>query len=300
MISVVIPSYNARTTIARCLQSLRDQTYKGNFEVIVVDSSTDGTADVIAKAFPEVQLCRSARRLFPGDARNLGIARSTGDILAFLDADCMASPNWLEEIARAHRTSYAAIGGVTDNGNPESYVGWASYFCKFSQWMPQPAPRQMVEIPTTCLSVKRWAYDAYGPFLEGIYCSDTAFHWKLGQGGHAPWLFPSIRVTHVNRDRLVKFLTNEPRHGRYFAQVRTAERHWSTPRRLAFAVLTPLLPLVLFARTAARVFRFRTYRGRFLLASPLVFVGHAAWCYGELRGYLATPMLLTHAGGDAR
>lgn len=292
VISVIIPAYNAAATVAACLGSLRRQRDAPSFEIVVADSSTDGTAAIVAGRFPDVRLLTSRTRRFPGDARNLGVAAARGHLLAFLDADCLAAPDWLARIAVAHRAPDPAIGGTVANANPRSYVGWASYFCEFSQWMPPVGPRRMVEIPTCCLSLKRWAFDAYGPFRAGTYCSDTAFHWKLGRAGHRPLLDPTIRVAHVNRVRLAAFLAHEPEHGRAFATVRATEHAWSTQRRIGYAALTPLLPPLLFGRMLRRVLAGRGYARRFIVVSPLVALGLAAWSYGELRGYVGAPTRL--------
>jgi glycosyltransferase involved in cell wall biosynthesis len=286
-ISVVIPTYNAASSIVRCLESLFAGSFHEPFEVVVVDSSTDATPEIIADRFPEVKLHRLPARAFPGQARNVGMAHAGADLIAFTDADCIPDPDWLEQIERAHRNAFAAVGGVVDNANPESYVGWASYFCKFSQWMPQAREGPMVEIPTCCLAIKRSAFEAHGPFLEGTLSSDTAFNWRLTGAGTPPRLVPSIRVAHINRDRLAVFLSNLSRHGRDFARVRVREQGLSGRRRVALALMMPLLPPLLLARAAARVARSGTYARRFVLASPLVLLGHAVWASGELRGYLA-------------
>ncbi len=170
-ISVIIASYNSSRTIEKCLRSLQRQTNQEDFEVIVVDSSEDGTAGIVAHQFPEVRLYTFSDRRFPGDARNFGVSMAKGDILAFTDADCVVDQNWIKEIAEAHQAPYPVIGGAIDNANPDSNVGWAYYFCEFSQWMPGFPKCEMAEIPTCCLSLKRWAFDTCGPFEKGTYCS---------------------------------------------------------------------------------------------------------------------------------
>src|SRR5207244_1050179 len=73
------------------------------FEIVVVDSSTDGTAELVAADFPAVRLVTAKERLYPGTARNAGIAEARGEILSFTDADCVVEPNWLAELAQLHR-----------------------------------------------------------------------------------------------------------------------------------------------------------------------------------------------------
>ncbi|HJR53184.1 MAG TPA: glycosyltransferase [Gemmatimonadota bacterium] len=287
-ISVILPSFNSVGTIEACLAALERQDCDEPFEVIVVDSSVDGTAELVRRRFPRVSLHWFGERKFPGDARNLGVERSGGEILAFTDVDCVPAHSWIREIAAAHRAPDPVIGGTIDNANPESYVGWAYYFCELSQWMPGTPAGPMEEIPTGCLSVKRWAFEKYGPFLEGTYSSDTAFHWRAAVDGHRPLFVPDIRVAHTNVTDLAAYLRRKAFHGRCFAQVRVNELRFSRARRLAYVAVSFGLPFLLSYRSIRNVLARRSYRRQFALSFPLVFLGLTAWSWGELRGYLAT------------
>lgn len=123
-LSIIIASYNSEKTIESCLKSLENQTTDKDFEVIVVDSSIDSTVKLIEERFPEVNLYRFSERKFPGDARNFGISVSNSKIIAFIDTDCVADINWVDEILRVHERPYPVIGGAIENGNPDSYFGW--------------------------------------------------------------------------------------------------------------------------------------------------------------------------------
>jgi glycosyltransferase involved in cell wall biosynthesis len=286
-LSVIIPSFNSGRTIEACLESLRNQATDKIFEIIVVDSSVDAHIERVAERFPGVRLYRFPERQFPGDALNFGIAKANGEILAFIGADCIADSNWVSETLQAHQSGHAVIGDAVDNGNPESYVGWGHYFCEFNQWMPRSSKRQMED--ACCLSLKRWAFNRFGPFLEGTYCSDTAFNWRLAKEGHKPFFIPSIKVSHINIDSMKAYLKHEIIHGRSFARVRTLEQHFSVGRRTVFVLLSPLLPLLLFCRTTRRVFKNRIYLKQFLFSLPLVLLGLSFWSWGEFLGYLSKP-----------
>src|SRR5688572_4976589 len=113
-LSVIIPSYNSRRTIERCLASVRAQRTSAPFEVIVVDSSSDGTAEIIRRVAPEVSLyCLDGRR-YPGDARNLGLKHSRGEIIGFTDTDCVLPPDWVDSVLEAHdrNPEMPVIGGL--------------------------------------------------------------------------------------------------------------------------------------------------------------------------------------------
>src|SRR5262245_24428080 len=196
-LTVIVVSYNSRKTIRNCLDGLLNQTVCG-FRTLVVDSSKDGCADIVEREYGWAELVRSSRRLFPGDARNLGMRSVVTPLVAFVDADCIASADWVERIIEAHEAADLIIGGSVGVANPGSVPGWALYFCEFSGWLPLGRVRTVSEIPTCCLSFKRKAFDCFGPFLEGSYCSDTLFNWKAGKAGHPPLFVPQIHVRHQN------------------------------------------------------------------------------------------------------
>jgi GT2 family glycosyltransferase len=284
-VSVVIASYNASDTIERCLSALTTLETTVPFDVVVVDSSHDGTAELIASRFPEVTLVVVASRLYPGAARNVGVERARADILAFTDTDCIVDPRWIEEISAAHRTGVLAAGGSVDNANPESVIGWANYFCEFTAWMPAGAPRPVHEIPTACLSIKRRAYEEFGPFIGDTLCSDSAFCWRLARAGNPPVFYPTMRVAHLNVTQPSLYLKRKWRHGRAFARVRASEYRFGRSRCLLNLLGTPLVPGLLFLRTARAVARARLFRRQFLVSAPLILLGELLWAVGEAVSY---------------
>lgn len=96
---MVVVTYERPTHVARCLDQLQVQTVPP-VEIIVVDSSIgDDTARVVRERFPSVRYeVNPAGRGATATARNLGFALTTGDILAFLDDDAFAEPDWLERL----------------------------------------------------------------------------------------------------------------------------------------------------------------------------------------------------------
>jgi GT2 family glycosyltransferase len=284
-ISVVIASYNSKRTVEACLKSLEQQVTPRDYEVILVDSSTDGTGELVERKYPRVIVHRCSERKFAGDARNLGISEARGKLVAFLDTDCEAESDWIEKIVKAHESPYAAIGGAIANGTPDSYVGCAAYFCEFSGWMPGRLPQLMDDIAGANMSYKKDVFRKYGYFIEGTYCSDTEFHWRLGKDGLRLRFDPSVQVSHHNIERLGKFLNHEIFHGRCFAKVRMKAQGFSQLRRLMYVAFSPLLPLRLFYKIIRNSIESGTYLRRFLWSSPLVLLGVICWSFGESVGY---------------
>jgi cellulose synthase/poly-beta-1,6-N-acetylglucosamine synthase-like glycosyltransferase len=98
-VSVIVPVRDGESTIADCLDAILATDYPADRrEILVVDNgSSDGTAALI-QARP-VRYLREPRRGV-SHARNSGIAASRGEILAFVDADCLVEPQWLTELVR--------------------------------------------------------------------------------------------------------------------------------------------------------------------------------------------------------
>ena len=92
-VSVIIPTHNRRDFVREALASVMAQTYQ-NFEVLVVDDgSTDGTEEVVHE-FPRTHYLWQENRGVSA-ARNLGVALSTGELIAFLDSDDLWQPQKL-------------------------------------------------------------------------------------------------------------------------------------------------------------------------------------------------------------
>lgn len=100
MISVVVPFRNAGDYTKSCLDGLLQQDYpKELFEVLFVDNcSTDGSREFIEEC--EVVRCLSCPDVGPYHARNYGIQRSRGQIIALTDIDCVPSTDWLSNMER--------------------------------------------------------------------------------------------------------------------------------------------------------------------------------------------------------
>ncbi len=113
-ISVVIPAHNEEEFLPDTLAALNQQTYDFFETIVVTNGCTDGSAEV-ARGNCTRLLELEERGL--GPARNLGAARSRGNLLLFLDADTILEPNALQVIARrfTRRHSAGTLRGVPDN-----------------------------------------------------------------------------------------------------------------------------------------------------------------------------------------
>jgi len=117
-VSVIVPVRDGASTIADALDAILATEYPPERrEIIAVDNgSTDATASLI-RARP-VRYLQEPRRGV-SNARNMGIAQSEGEILAFIDADCIAEPQWLPELVRPFADpEVGAVGGHLAHAPP--------------------------------------------------------------------------------------------------------------------------------------------------------------------------------------
>lgn len=114
VVSVVIAARDAETTIGACLQSLAAQTWTSHEVIVVNDGSTDRTATEAASH--GVTVVHSSG-VGASAARNIGISRAAGRVVAFTDADCTVPPTWLATLVTALDEA-----GATGAGGPQRNV----------------------------------------------------------------------------------------------------------------------------------------------------------------------------------
>ncbi len=290
MISIIIPSYNSENTIRDCLDSVLQQQYVKEYEVILVDSSIDETPTLVTEFYPAVRMIHLNQKTDPGTARNLGIQASSGDVIAFIDSDCVAAQDWLERIMNAYDSRYNIVGGVVANGNPsDDMVGWAGYLAEFREFLPGLPKKEVNHIPTCNISYKRSIFEKYGYFQGKYYPQeDLIFNHNITRQGERILRDPSIIVSHRHRSGLKEFLNHQKRIGEITAKVIaiTGLEGSFLAKHYVFATLfLPILFTVKFIRT---VKTFLKCQPEAIIHRPVVLIpftlGLAYWTMGFHQG----------------
>jgi len=94
-VSVVVPHFSDLARLDICLTALAAQTWPGPVEIIVADNASPEGEDAVARVIDGRARLVIAHERGPGPARNAGVARATGELLAFTDSDCRPEPGWL-------------------------------------------------------------------------------------------------------------------------------------------------------------------------------------------------------------
>jgi glycosyltransferase involved in cell wall biosynthesis len=115
LVSVIIPAMNSSKTIGKCLESVIKQTYK-NIEIFVVDRFSSDDTTKIASKFNANVLSIDGERT---KAKNLGISKSRGEFLFFIDSDMVLEPRVIEECVAICSTGDKIAGVII----PEHSIG---------------------------------------------------------------------------------------------------------------------------------------------------------------------------------
>jgi glycosyltransferase involved in cell wall biosynthesis len=194
-LSVIVIAQNDEATIAASIGAIVDQECPDPFEVIVVTSGTDRTAEIVRSGFPDVTIVELPKPALPGEARNAGLRIARGTYVTFPGSHVQLKPGSLARRLRAHRRGYAMVTGVTENGTLTP-PGWASYFLDHADGLPGQAPAQLNGPPAHC-SYARQPLLEVGGFPEGVRTAeDTAVNRDLVRRGYVAYRDPGIRFVH--------------------------------------------------------------------------------------------------------
>jgi glycosyltransferase involved in cell wall biosynthesis len=190
-ISVIIPTYNYGRFIGAAVESALGQTLRPAEVIIVDDGSTDETAEAVARFGRQVRYIRQ-ENAGVCRARNRGVAESSGELIAFLDADDIWEPEKLEkqaavfmsdkEIGLVHcgMREFDSQTGETLALRLEGGEGWVAD--DLLLW-----ERPVVNVSGSALMVRREAFDAAGGFDERMKCGEdwdfcyrVALRYKVG------------------------------------------------------------------------------------------------------------------------
>lgn len=288
MISIVIPSYCSQPTINLCLQSLIGQKTEEEFEILVINSSADETQKTVKEHFPEVGFIQLDRRVFAGKARNIGIQKAKGDIVAFLDADCASSSDWLSKMISWHRKGYRVVGGSIVNKSQENIFSKAEYPLEILEFSPNNPRKEVKFVSAANSSFSREVFDKYGLFPDIRAGEDLVLCHKMTERGEKILFDPEIKVFHKNDIGLKIYLKKQIMHGQYSYEIRQMEKISGSfiNNPLLLPVLIPFLP---FIRAVRVVYRSVHLKNKLILdilsTFPVFFLGCFMWSFGYAKGY---------------
>lgn len=268
-------------TLANTLSRLREQTIRGDLELVfaVPDAGTVDPEAADLAAFHSVRVVPVGEIRSMAHARSAGVREASADVVVLTESHSYPHPGWAETLVAAHREpSYAVVGPAIGNANPGTGASWSNLLIDYGRWV-EPEGGVVDDVPGHNSAYKRVPLLEYGTRLAEMMESPSTLHADLRDRGHRLYLEPAARTDHLNATRLGSYMHELYLIGRSFGSGR-ADR-WSLPRRLAYALASPLIPVVRFVRISRDVRRLRLWS-----AVPALFLGLPAHAAGEAVGYV--------------
>jgi glycosyltransferase involved in cell wall biosynthesis len=195
VLSAVVISRDDEAVIEAAVRSVAEQQCSFPFEVIVVCSGRDGTANVVRRRLPHVRLIELSRPALPGEARNAGLRAARGEFITFPGSHIRLEPGSLEARVRAHRRGFDMVTDTVLNGTP-TRSGWASYFLDHGGCLPERPSGELSGPPGHC-SYVRDALVEIGGFPEGMRAGeDTVVNTTLWDRGLTAYRAGDVRIVH--------------------------------------------------------------------------------------------------------
>ena len=223
MVSVVIPLYNGADCITPVLEALNESTFRDFEAVVINDCSTDNSLKVLeglSKRFP-FHLINFDKNMGVSKARNAGVREARGEIILFIDADCIVLPNTIDNsINELLRGDSICVGGAYTR------EPWDKDFFSIFQSLYIHHVETKVEHPdyiaTHCLAIRKSTFEEFGGFIEDSFIGhqasveDVELCHRMLKAGHQLTRSPDIQVQHMFRFNLARSVRNAIKKSKYW------------------------------------------------------------------------------------
>lgn len=259
--SVIIPAYDAATTIGDTLWALRHQPVADKeIEIIVVDDGSADATGAVASALGARVLTQA--NAGPAAARNAGARAARGSLLLFTDADCIPAPDWVAQLtAPLADPAIAGAKGVytTSQRAPVARLIQIEYEEKYARL----ARQQNIDFIDTYSAVyRRDTFLAAGGFDESFRAAsveDQELSFRLVQSGYRLCFAPRARVAHRHAETLAAYARRKYRYGYWKALLLrrhpgriTGDSHTPPTQLAQMAWFLGLIPMTVGALAARR------------------------------------------------
>lgn len=271
-LAVVILSYKCRSSLVSAVRSICLQSEPA--EIVVVNSGGGRALEHLVDAGLMVTVIERDERLYPGGARNLGIASTTAPYVAFLADDCAARPGWIRARLDAHRRGETAVASALLCDAPTNPIALAAHLSLFVRRLPGIDPALALNYGA---SYDRRLFEKYGAFRDDMEGGeDTEFHQRLVDADKPVW-HPEICTSHRGPATFGSFLSDQ------FERGRRAAHAWRAINGLGRGrVASNIVKRIGFILRQSLKVADPQNRVAVFLALPLVALGGCAYALGAL------------------
>lgn len=249
-ISIIVPVKDRRVELKRCLESLQRLDYPSDrLQIIVVDDGSSDNSAEVARQAGAVCISSGGVGRGPAAARNKGADMACGDVLAFLDSDCTASPGWLRELASPFlEPETAAVGGLVRGYSTgtrlDRYEDAMSSLSlgKKEKWAG--AGNDSFYLPSCNLLVRKEQFLALNGFDEKMRVGeDVDLCYRLRDSGFRIGYVPFGEIFHAHRNRIASFMSRRFAYGT--SEALLLEKHDARYKKMQMSAFSFVLYLLL-------------------------------------------------------
>jgi mycofactocin system glycosyltransferase len=208
-VSIVIPVYNRSHDLYCCLESLKTLDYpQSKLQVIVVDDASNDNSASVAGEFNAKVIVQPYNQ-GQSAARNRGVKEASGEIVAFIDSDCIADPQWLKDLVPYFQDRrFVLVGGFVDsyyqNSMLDRYESVKSALNMGMQKVVGVGNNAVFYVPTCNVLIRKDIYLKNGGLDESMRVGeDVDFCWRLMKAGHRLIYVPKGKVRHKHRNQFL-------------------------------------------------------------------------------------------------
>lgn len=280
-VSVIIPNLNC-CILDQTLKALYAQSLEPHISVEIIVVGQDEPGCLLG--FPEVVYIPTEQPVGPATARNMGITRASGNLIACIDADCIADTHWISEMITAHRQCpKKTIVGGSIRIDDRNLWALADNLASFYAYLPNRRPAIYPVLPTCNVSMRREAFEKVGLFDESLLVSeDVDWMMRARRMGFSLYFYPRARVWHRSQRRALRLVLLHAATWGYHSIVNRHRYADMEPLPVilkywwGLALGTPLLALAV----TTKIFVGNPALWRYVYALPVVLMAKLAWCWG--------------------
>ena len=280
--SIIIPNLNS-PIIDKTINSLIEQDTDINFEIIVVGMDK---FNLIQSDINQVKFIKTKKPTPPAIARNMGASIAKGDFLFFIDADCIASPEWINNHLQVHqvvnRLSVVGGGVVFPNDNYWTLSDNISTFHEFMTHLPKQEKKML---PSINLSIPKDIWDLTAGFNENYPYpagEDSEFTLKIHTMKYPIIFEPDATVVHLpNRNKFIDLIRHAYRFGQY--SIKSNDVYWDilfVPFPLRHWISALILSPMLAAYVLMKIIAYEKLPFRYWHTLPTIYLLKIIWCFG--------------------
>lgn len=216
-ISVIIPFAGESNILFKCLDKLYYSKKQINFETIVVQSGCRKSSTEKITKYENLTLIHSEELCYPGKARNLGAQKSSSNMLAFIDADCIPSDDWIETAFKSIEQGWKVVLGPILNENIFKPIASVDNMLQFIDFQKNRPATSITHFSGTNFVISKSLFQQAGGFREDLKAGEDVIFSQsvINQKNLRIFYNKNLYVYHVGRNSFKEFINHQKVFGYY-------------------------------------------------------------------------------------